>query len=293
MGRNKRNTNFDYSTFRNGLTYNQYFQRLWELAISIFEWKGLPDTVDERYIEQGLFMNGQMLYHRDEVMGDICTDFNAGGKYNIYGYPNIRQAYSRFNDYNRTLTDSDSVVIYNNMLRTNSASVLFEFAERLYNLDRVIDVNANAQKTPVFVQATEKQRLTMLNLYKEYDGNAPVIFGDKNIDLNGMKAIKTDAPFVADRIYELKTQIWNEALTYLGIYNVSVQKKERMITDEVNRAQGGTVAARFSRLQSRRVACEKINKMFGTDISVDFRLDNEPMSMPGDTNVEGGDLQDE
>ena len=147
------------------------------------------------------------------------------------------------------------------------------YSKRLYNLDRIIDVNANAQKTPVLLQGSEMQRLTLLNLYKEYDGNAPVIFGDKNLDINGLKCITTEAPYVADKIYTLKTQIWNEALTYLGISNLNIQKKERLVSDEVIRNQGGTIASRYSRLQARRNACEEINKMFGLEIEVDYRDD--------------------
>ena len=171
------------------------------------------------------------------------------------------------------MNESDSVIIWNNYLRQPSVLDVKMFAKRLYNLDRIIDVNVNAQKTPVLVQGTEKQRLTLVNLYKEFDGNAPFIFGDKNLDLNSLRAISTNAPYVADKLYQLKTQIWNEALTYLGISNLNIQKKERMITDEVQRNQGGTIASRYSRLEARREAVDKINRMFGTDISVDYRED--------------------
>ena len=140
-------------------------------------------------------------------------------------------------------------------------------------MDRIIDVNANAQKTPVLIACTEQERLTMQNLYKEFDGNAPVIFGDKNLNTKGLSVLKTDAPYVADKLYTLKTQIWNEALTYLGISNINVQKKERLITDEVTRNQGGTIASRYSRLEARREAVEKINAMFGLDIEVNYRED--------------------
>jgi hypothetical protein len=113
----------------------------------------------------------------------------------------------------------------------------------------------------------------MLNLYKEYDGNAPVIYGDKNLNANGLTVLKTDAPYNADKLYQLKTQYWNEALTYLGISNINSVKKERMITDEVTRNQGGVVASRYSRLESRRKACDEINRMFGLDIWCDYRED--------------------
>lgn len=271
--RNKGNGLFGESAVMNNATYIQYFNRLVELSISMFEWQGLPETVDPRYLELHLFQNGSMVYFRDEVMGDLCLDCIANGQFDVYGNPISRCAYSSYNQYQKTLNESDSVIIWNNYLRQPSVLDVKMFAKRLYNLDRIIDVNANAQKTPVLVQGTEKQRLTLVNLYKEFDGNAPFIFGDKNLDLNSLRAISTNAPYVADKLYQLKTQIWNEALTYLGISNLNIQKKERMITDEVQRNQGGTIASRYSRLEARREAVDKINRMFGTDISVDYRED--------------------
>jgi hypothetical protein len=271
--RNKDNGLFGESAIMNNATYIQYFNRLVELSVSVFEWQGLPETVDPRYLELHLFQNGSMVYFRDEVMGDLCLDCIANGQFDVYGNPISRRAYSSYNQYQKTLNESDSVIIWNNYLRQPSVLDVKMFAKRLYNLDRIIDVNANAQKTPVLVQGTEKQRLTLVNLYKEFDGNAPFIFGDKNLDLNSLRAISTNAPYVADKLYQLKTQIWNEALTYLGISNLNIQKKERMITDEVQRNQGGTIASRYSRLEARREAVDKINRMFGTDISVDYRED--------------------
>ena len=271
--RNKGNGLFGESAIMNNATYIQYFNRLVELSVSVFEWQGLPETVDPRYLELHLFQNGSMVYFRDEVMGDLCLDCIANGQFDVYGNPISIRAYSSYNQYQKTLNESDSVIIWNNYLRQPSVLDVKMFAKRLYNLDRIIDVNANAQKTPVLVQGTEKQRLTLVNLYKEFDGNAPFIFGDKNLDLNSLRAISTNAPYVADKLYQLKTQIWNEALTYLGISNLNIQKKERLITDEVQRNQGGTIASRYSRLEARREAVDKINRMFGTDISVDYRED--------------------
>lgn len=272
MGRRKHDI-FDESMVLNNLTYRQYLNRLTELAISMFEWKNLPDTVDARYIELHLFETGCMVYFKDDVIGDLCLDCIVNGKLDVYGNPLLRRAYSGYNNYQKLLTYKDSVIIWNNYLHGNSILDVEMFARRLYNIDRIIDINANAQKTPVLVLGNEKQRLTLLNLYKEYDGNAPFIFGDKNLDINALKALSTNAPYVCDKLYQLKTQIWNEALTYLGISNINIQKKERLITDEVTRNQGGTIASRYSRLESRRQAVEKINDMFGTNIEVNYRED--------------------
>lgn len=272
MGR-RRKTNFEESLAMNDYTYMQYAYRLMELSISMFEWKNLPEGVDERFLEMVLFTDGHAVFFRDDELGDyLALQCLINGKLNVYRIPINRRAFA-VNGYQKQLTDKDSVIIFNNMLHTNSWLDVKMFSKRLYNLDRIIDVNANAQKTPILIKGNEQQRLTLTNLYKEYDGNAPVIFADKSLDMNALQVLLTQAPYVADKIYQLKTQIWNEALTYLGISNVSFQKRERMVTDEVTRSQGGTVASRYSRLNARRQACEQINKMFGLNIECDFRED--------------------
>lgn len=289
-------TNFDISASENSTTYGAYLERLTELAISMFEWHNLPDTVDSRFLELTLFTEGQAVFFRDDDLDSVnrtglaTNELNTHGTYltlpcvvdgplDVYHIPTRRVAYAD-NRYRKRLTNSDSVIIYNNMLHTNNVRDVLEFARRLYNLDRIIDVNANAQKTPVLVTGTETQRMTLLNLYKEFDGNAPVIFGDKNLDINALKVLTTEAPYVADKLYQLKTQLWNEALTYLGISNVSYQKKERMVSDEVNRSQGGIIASRYSRLESRRSACAQINRMFGLSVSCDYREDYTDATVP-------------
>lgn len=263
---------FCESAYMNNRTYIQYYNRLTELALSMFEWKGLPDTVDPRFLEMCLFGEGMAVFFQDDVLGFLCLQCTITGKLNVYRIPINRRAYA-VNGYQRELDDTNSVIIFNNYLHTNSMLDVEMFSKRLYNLDRAIDVNANAQKTPIIIQCDESQRLTMKNLYKEYEGNAPFIFGTKALDTTGLKVLQTGAPYVADKLYQLKTQIWNEALTYLGISNINTQKKERMITDEVTRNQGGVVASRYSRLESRRQACNQINKMFGLDIWCDYRED--------------------
>ena len=293
----KRDGKFWQSARRNNATYLQYYMHLTELAMSMFEWKNLPDTVDARFLELTLFEDGQIVFFKDEELGYLCLQCAVNGGFNVYRIPTNRRAYA-VNGYQKNLTENDSVIIYNNFLRTNSMLDVRNFAERLYNIDRAIDVNINAQKTPILIKCDEQQRLTMLNTYQQYDGNQPVIFGDKALNTNAFQVLNTGAPLVADRLYELKTQLWNECLTYLGISNINVQKKERLITDEVTRNQGGTIASRYSRLEARRQACEQINRMFGLDIECNYRedyrdiaddLENKKIGL--DTEEEGGNIE--
>lgn len=254
---------------------NQYALQLSELALAMFEWKNLPPTIDPLFLERTLYSNGSIVFFKDDVLDYLALPCTLNGNWNVYNIPVRRRAYAT-NGYQRDLNMSNSVIIYNNMLRTNSVNITNIFAKRLSQLDQIIDVNANAQKTPVLILCDEKERLSMNNMYMQYTGNQPVIYGMKSIDPKLFTVLKTDAPYICDKIYQLKTQIWNEALTYLGISNININKKERLITDEVMRNQGGTIANRYSRLNARQNACKEINRMFGLNIWCEYRDDYNP-----------------
>ena len=268
----RKSREFEESAYKNNKLYLYYFNRLKELAISMFEWKNLPSSVDPRFLELTLFNDGQCLFFKDEVMGYLTLQCTIGGQFNVYRVPTNRRAYAT-NGYQNNLDETNSVIIYNNMLRENTIEVVDMFAKRLYDLDSIIDVNANAQKTPVLITCDETQRLTLQNIYMQYTGNQPVIYGNKNLDVNGIKVLKTDAPYIGQMIYELKINVWNEALSYLGISTVNNVKRERLITDEVQRNLGGTYASRYSRMNMRKEACKNINEMFGLNIDVNYRQD--------------------
>lgn len=254
----------------NNQTYIDYYQRLMEFAINMFEWRNLPPTVDERFLELTLYEKGYCLYFNDEVVGNLALTCTIGGMLDVYRIPTERRAFA-VNGYNKICTSQDSVLIFNNYLHTPTILTIELFARRLYEIERTIDVNVKAQKTPTLVLASEQQRLTMKNLYMQYDGNEPFIFGDKDMEFDGIKCLKTDAPYVADKLQVLKHQIWNEALTFCGIENSNQDKKERLVADEVGSNYGNIEAQRNVMLNARRQAADKINRMFGTNIEVGFR----------------------
>lgn len=282
----KRKAGFWESSWLNNRTYQHYYNRLTELAISMFEWQNLPDTVDVRFLELSLFSTGMAVFFKDDELGYLALQTMIGGNLDVYNVPKIRRAYAT-NGFNIPLSENDSVIIWNNMLRTNCLTDIELFARRLYECDRTIDVNIKAQKTPVAILCDENQRLTMKNMYAQYDGNEPFIFGAKDLDIKKIQAITTGAPFVADKIMQTKIQIWNEAMTYLGISNVNFQKKERLVTDEVSRNMGSTVSSRYTRLEMRKQACRQINKMFGLNINVEYREDI--LVTDSEDNDEGGE----
>lgn len=259
--------------WQDNATFISYYNRLVELSISSWKWTNLPSSMDSRFLEIGLFERGNMLLFYDEVLeADLSLPSLNSGQLDIYNIPINRQAYAS-NGYRYNCDNTNSVLVFNNMLMTPSFPIIYQYCEKLTVLDNIITTNIKAQKTPILITCAQNELLTMQNLYAKYDGNIPVIYADNTLDRDSLKVLKTDAPFLADRLYQLLVNTWNEALTYLGIPNVSIQKKERMISDEVQRAQGGTIASRYSREHMRQDAAEKYNRLRGTDIWVEFNCE--------------------
>lgn len=280
----------------NSIAQQYYLSRLSELAMSMFKWKELPDSVDPRFLEYTLFYEGAAVFFKDNDLTErnlskneqeeggtyLALQVVLGGDLNVYRVPNNRKAYA-VNTYNKQLTVEDSVIIWNNMIRLPEYGRMMFYAEKLAQIDRAIDVNVKGQRFPIAILCDESQRLTMKQVYKQYDGNEPFIFGDKSLDLSGIQVINTGSPYVADKLQQLKNNIWAEAMMCLGIPNSPSEKKERLVANEAKVSQGGTLASRSSRLEMRKRACDEINKMFGLAIDVEYNQDLDMSTEDGDS----------
>lgn len=284
----------------NKLTYNFYYDRLLEMSLARYEWLNLPDSVDARFLELTLFKNGRALFFEDDVLGMLALPVIINGPFNVYKIPIRRRAFtpgvSSVNEtdkstaatYQAERTNKDSVICYNNMLHSPSLNMCRMFARRLADIDRTIDVNISAQKTPVLIESDSNTLLSLKNAYKQYEGNFPVIFGKKGIADN-VKVLMTGAPLVAPALQQLKQTIWNDAMEALGIANHGADKKERVNIMEIQANQGGTIASRYSGLIAREQACDAVNRMFGTSISVRYREEVTPESYMGEPDGGGED----
>lgn len=277
------NYKFIDSAYDNDATFNDYFNRLTKIALSIFEWVNLPSSMDPRYLERTLFFYGQSALLKDNKYGFINTRCVGTGYVNIYQLPTKLNCYAyNYNEIRNLYTgiekpdDEDCILVMNNWERIPTASTIELFARRLTEADRTCDVNIKAQKTPILLLANNKQRLTLENLYNQYNGNQPVIFGDKDqLSVETIKSINTEAPFVTDKVMAYKKEIWNEALEFLGINGLMTEKKERLITEEANANNEVINLNLQSYLVPRQRACEQFNKKFGltgTDKEISVRV---------------------
>lgn len=257
----------------NNMTYFQWYNRLLDIALVRYEWKNLPDEIDQRFLELCLCFDGKALFFKDADLEQfMALQFYATGPIDIYREPIRRTAFSPSIGFRYANLDRDnSVIIWNNYTRTPEIVALRMYAQKLYEIDRAIDVNVKGQKTPKIIRSTDTERLTMENLFRKYDGNIPFIFGSKNLaDLTDITVLDTTTPYVADKLMLLKRQTFAEAMTYFGVENSNTEKKERLVSTEIQANKGTVDISRQTGLKARRDAAEKINRMFGQNVEVDY-----------------------
>lgn len=253
----------------NALTVSDYYDRLRSLALSLFEWEGLPESCSPKFLEETLYSFGDAIFVWDDTYGYLTLKCNPSGLYNFYNEALSYKA-SGLN-YNKEFDRKECVYIRNNYLEKPTDLTIMLFASRLSEAERTIDVNIKAQKTPRIIRCSDKEKLTMKNIWLDYDGNEPVIVTGKGVDLENFKVFDLTAPFVADKVQNYKRDIWNECMTFLGINNIPNEKKERMIVDEMNANNELININAQAMLLTRQEACKQINKKYGLNVSVRMR----------------------
>ena len=266
----------------NNQTYIDYLERMKKICLSMFEWVNLPPTCNARFLEMCLYYNGQAALLYSDELGYLNTMASDGGYINIYGLPTEVMCYSyRFNE-RRSLYTVDTgeekgkecILVMNNYERIPTSATISLFAYRLAEAQRTVDVNIKSLRTPILITTDQKQYFTLKKMYEEYDGNTPAIFADKNlISPDALKAIKTDAPILLDDIMQYKREIWNEFLTTMGLQNLS-EKKERLISNEVDSNNEVINMNLQSLLIPRKEACRLFNEKYGLmgDKAIDVKV---------------------
>lgn len=265
----------DYQMMKNNQIYIDYLDRLKLIATSLFTWEGLDEVAGvgaSRFLELVLYENGRAMFTKDDELGYIVLKVLPDDKFNIYMLPTKVQGFSF--EFNRDYDFDDIVYIMNNNLCKPTFETLRLIAYRLYEVETTIETNLIAQKTPVLIEGDTKTILTLKNVYMQYSGNIPFIFGSKKFDINNkLNVLRTDAPYLLDKLALHKHEVWDEMLTFLGINNANTDKKERLITDEVNSNNELINYYLNCFYKPRKNACDELNKKYGLNIKVTLNQD--------------------
>ena len=258
------------SQLSNWITYQMYLRQFLTLAENVFIYDNMPDYIDTAYLNKTLVRQGAIAFFYDDVLEKVLAlPYKSIGSLDVYNRPKRIQVYGR-NGYTNTLKEGDFVIMYDNNGRYPIYIDILQYAERYANITRTMDINIAQQKTPrIWKTSTEKEK-TIKDLANEVDGNIEKIVTYDNINLDDIELILAPAPFVTDKLQDQKDKIWSEFLRLIGISNLSFQKKERNISDEIQAMQGGTIASRYERFEPRKKAIEEINKKFNLQIKVEY-----------------------
>lgn len=260
---------FINSQLNNYKTYLMYRRQLLSLAENVFEFKGLPEFIDVSYLNAQLVINGSIAFFKDEILGLLALPYANYGGLDVYGRPKQIQVYSN-TGYNKKLNYGEFVIMYDNNGHYPLLEDIIQYAERIAMNTRTSDINISQQRTPRFWKTKTENLKSIKDLVNNVDSNAETVISYDNLDLDDTTLVLEPAPFVADKIDQHQEKIWNEFLRLIGISNLSYQKKERNIKDEINAMQGGTIASRFSRFEPRQRAVQQINKKFNMNIEVSY-----------------------
>ena len=260
---------FINSQLNNYKTYLMYRRQLLSLAENVFEFKGLPEFIDVSYLNAQLVINGSIAFFYDDILGLLALPYAKFGGLDVYGRPKQIQVYSN-TGYNKKLNYGEFVIMYDNNGHYPLLADIIQYAERIAMNTRTSDINISQQRTPRFWKTKTENLKSIQDLVNNVDSNAETVIAYDNLDLDDTTLVLEPAPFVADKIDQHQEKIWNEFLRLIGISNLSYQKKERNIKDEINAMQGGTIASRFSRFEPRQRAVQQINKKFNMNIEVSY-----------------------
>lgn len=274
----------DSAVALNKSRFYDYMTQLVNLAMSRFEWLNLPETVDERFMEFTLLNQGSIAFFNgaDETMnGYFATQWVSQKPLNVYLNPTkIRSIGS--NGWNYDVENGQFVIIWDNVARRPTIKTLMNFAYKLTDIDRTLDVLRKHAKMPYLIVGPQEQEEAMTNLWRQIDGNEPAVlaYDDtfSNMQINALQTMNPSTPQLVDVLQKNKQDIMNECLEFLGISPNNPAKAQQQSIAETDQQHENIRFAMWSYVEARRQAVKEINRKFNLNIEVvvahDITTDN-------------------
>lgn len=267
------------------LTFNSVYDDMIDLASNVYQFKNVPDMIDMGYVNNVLLFNGAIAWFYDDVLNTVLAlPFDVRNGYDIYNRPIEIVARAYNGTYHRTLKQGEFVIMYDNTRKKTIIPKIRQRAERIALSIRTQDINIVHQRTPRFWKAPKDKVRDAEELLNDVDCLRENIIGYDSIDIDDITSVLAPAPYIVDKLDSHIEKEWASFYRLIGVASVSVEKRERLVTDEVTASQGGVVASRYSRYTPRKQAIDEINKKWGLNIEIEY-YDGVPSDERGEENV--------
>ena len=261
-----------------------YLVRYWILHLTnivtnLFKWEGLPEEINTCAMEKMIMTGGYVIFFRDKDLDKYFTLSGALTGVDVYGYPTEAKPIPKNGsiDFPKLKVNDECVLIYCNKTRTTALNIINEYADKLSDIDAAIKMNTLAMKHPVMIRTSEQTRESFETLIHQYEDNYYIIIGDKALTLdNSVEVLNLDVSSQEIKNLQLqKEALMNEFYSLFGIAG-TVEKRERVISGEMNAQMEQVNINRSIWLSERERAVKKINEIYGLNVKVDFNLEERP-----------------
>ena len=276
------------------LTERFYLRYITEIAVNRFKWTGLPELpegdIRPRYMELVMFRKALVVFFKHPQWGQyLCMQASLPGHQDMYYDPTAFHMYGNGSTPGidgLTVSAKEAVPIWSNYLRAPDLDMVSIYVRRIAQFDRTLDINLKTMRHPFVLFTDDQNKQSALQMFRQIEEGQPAIIFNKGIggpeglkDMLLVLDMKMDPDILSDLLVA-KKKVWQEMLTFLGINNANQEKRERLVASEVSANDDEVVMARTIALRSREEACEKINKMFGLNISVEWNVEQPEPEMP-------------
>ena len=292
----------------NQMIYQYYYDRLCEVALSQFEYQGFPDTCDREFFERQLLKSKAMFCKPTGTDIILSLGFANVGMLDVYGYPTevYGIGYTMSDKLSGTdqrivnpafeqIHTTDFVVCYDHLNRKSILPYIDMYARLLWECHMTIRSNQKFQNIPYIVKGSKEAALTIQNFFNDWANFTPYIvlntMGKKSDDPKTMNIKDIDVMDlkVEYRVIDMWKALkitWAEAMSFLGITSQYTKKSQYENSDQLIMDKMADDISLSNRLMRRIEFCNKVNKKWGLNMSVnlspineDFRKATLPMDM--------------
>ena len=250
------------------------------IASNLFKYKGLDffgEDLTSEIVERGYIFNGVNVAFKDNMLGSLCLPAVASSNINVYGIPKQYIGVG-YNGKTWNLSNENAVLLRNNGTYSPDIFMIYHYCDRMADCEMAMKTNINVNKMPFSLTGDPDQLLTMKNMIEQITGNKIAIYKPKKIKTASAepiecKVLNTGAEYLADKINDSRLDYLSMLLTYLGLDNVSVEKRERLNTAEAGANDEHIKSNLYLKLKCRQEDWAKVNKMLGCNVSVEINYD--------------------